>query len=57
MYSLGLANMGILDETAKKNLEARMSSRNTESYWYWDDTADRAIYARLLMQIGEHKGA
>jgi hypothetical protein len=30
-----------------------MSSRNSETYWYWDDTADRAIYARLLIQIGE----
>ncbi|MBC7503547.1 hypothetical protein H7169_01120 [Candidatus Gracilibacteria bacterium] len=57
MYSLGLLYMGRFDETAKKNLEAQMNSRKTESYWYWDDTADRAIYARLLIRIGEQKRA
>lgn len=53
LYHVGLVSLGALDDIAKKNLEARMSSRNSESYWYWDDTADRAIYARLLLQIGE----
>ena len=57
MYSLGLSYAGTLDTMAQKNLEARMNSRNTESYWYWDDTADRAIYARLLIRIGEQKKA
>ena len=57
MYSLGLIYMDRFDETAKKNLEARMNSRNTESYWYWDDTADLSIYARLLGQTGERQAA
>ena len=38
---------------SKKNIEFRMNSRDSESYWYWDDTADMAIYARLLIRIGE----
>ncbi len=55
LYHVGLASLGVLDDIAKRNLEARMSSRNSESYWYWDDTADRAIYARLLLRIGERE--
>jgi uncharacterized protein YfaS (alpha-2-macroglobulin family) len=55
IYSLGLSYLGKFDATAKKNLADRMSSRNSESYWYWDDTADQAIYARLLIQAGEQQ--
>ncbi len=55
MYSVGLASIGQLDINMKKNLETRMSSRNKESYWYWDDTADQSIYARLLLRIGDRE--
>ncbi len=51
IYSIGLASLDKLDNTMKKNLKTRMSSRHSESYWYWDDTADQAIYARLLVQL------
>ena len=34
-----------------------MNARTKESYWYWDDTADRAIYARLLIRSGEREKA
>ncbi len=57
MYSLGLASLGKLDENTKKNLKSRMSSRHTDTYWYWDDTADLSIYARLLERIGERQAA
>lgn len=57
MYSIGLASLGTLDETTKKNLKIRMNSRNSETYWYWDDTTDQAIYARLLVHLGEQSTA
>ena len=57
IYHVGLSYLRKLDDTEKKNLELRMSSRNSESYWYWDDSADRAIYARLLIRSGESKKA
>ena len=57
MYHVGLSYLRKLDDTEKKNLELRMSSRNSESYWYWDDSADRAIYTRLLIRSGENKKA
>jgi alpha-2-macroglobulin len=57
MYSVGLASLGELDAKIKQSLKSRMSSRDSESYWYWDDTADQAIYARLLSQIGERREA
>lgn len=53
MYHVGLQNLWELDMNSKKNIEFRMNSRDSESYWYWDDTADMAIYARLLIRIGE----
>lgn len=57
MYHVGLSYEGKLDDTAKKNLEKRMNSPNSESYWYWDDNADRAIYARLLMRSWDKTAA
>lgn len=57
MYSVGLASLGQLDAKIKQNLKSRMSSRNSETYWYWDDTADQAIYARLLVDVGERTTA
>jgi MG2 domain/Bacterial Alpha-2-macroglobulin MG10 domain/Alpha-2-macroglobulin family/A-macroglobulin TED domain/Alpha-2-macroglobulin bait region domain len=57
MYSVALASLGELDAKIKQSLKSRMSSRDSESYWYWDDTADQAIYARLLSQIGERREA
>ena len=57
MYNVGLASLGRLDATTKQSLKSRMSSRNSESYWYWDDTADLSIYARLLGQTGERDAA
>lgn len=53
MYHVGLASLGKLGDNEKKNLAIRLSSRDSESYWYWDDTADMAIYARLLIQSGD----
>jgi hypothetical protein len=46
-----------LEDTERKNLETRMNSRSSESYWYWDDGADRAIYARLLIKSDETQKA
>jgi alpha-2-macroglobulin len=57
MYSVGLASLGQIDAKTKQSLKSRMSSRNSETYWYWDDTADQAIYARLLVEIGERSTA
>lgn len=57
MYHIGLQNLGELDANSKRNLENRMNSRDSESYWYWDDTADIAIYSRLLIRIGETQKA
>lgn len=57
MYSVGLASLGQLDAKIKQSLKSRMSSRNSETYWYWNDTADQAIYARLLVEIGERTTA
>lgn len=57
MYHLGLFYEGKLDDTAKKNLEVRMNLPTSESYWYWDDTADRAIYARLLLKSNNRESA
>ena len=57
MYSVGLASLGQLDDTTKQSLKSRMSSRNSESYWYWDDTADLSIYARLLGEAGDRQAA
>ncbi|NRH21094.1 hypothetical protein HOO68_03555 [Candidatus Gracilibacteria bacterium] len=57
MYHLGLFYEGKFDENTKKNLETRMNLPNNESYWYWDDTADRAIYARLLLKSNDRINA
>ena len=57
MYHLGLFYEGKLDDTATKNLELRMNLPTRESYWYWDDTADRAIYARLLLKSSNRESA
>jgi uncharacterized protein YfaS (alpha-2-macroglobulin family) len=57
MYSLGLASIGDLDSKTKSTLQSQMNSRNSSSYWYWDDTADQAIYARLLIRIWEQERA
>ncbi len=57
MYHIGLSYLRKLDDTEKKNLEIRMNSRESETYWYWDNSADRAIYARLLIRSGESKKA
>ena len=57
MYHIGLQNLWELDNNSKRNLENRMNSRDSESYWYWDDTADIAIYSRLLIRIGETQKA
>ena len=34
-----------------------MNTRKSESYWYWDDTADDAIYARLLIRSNDRQKA
>ena len=57
IYHVGLAYMRKLDDTERKNLDQRMNTRANESYWYWDDTADKAIYARLLIRLGDSKKA
>jgi hypothetical protein len=46
-----------LENNEKLNLDQRMNQRRSESYWYWDDTADRAIYARLLIRSAESEKA
>jgi hypothetical protein len=51
MYTLGLSYLGDLDTKTRSTLQSQMNSRNSSSYWYWDDTADQAIYARLLIRI------
>ena len=53
IYHVWLSYLRKLDDTEKTNLEQRMNTRRSESYWYWDDTADRAIYARLLIRSSE----
>lgn len=57
MYHLGLFYQGKFDDTAKKNLQNRMSVSDSQSYWYWDDNADRSIYARLLIKSWERASA
>ena len=53
MYHIGLNSLGKLDAAGLLNLKNRMSSRDSEYYWYWSDTADRATYARLLYTQGQ----
>ncbi len=53
IYHVWLSYMRKLDESERKNIEIRMNTRSSENYWYWDDTSDRAIYARLLIRSGE----
>jgi uncharacterized protein YfaS (alpha-2-macroglobulin family) len=57
MYAFGLSHMNQLDTNTRSNLQSQMNSRNSSSYWYWDDTADQAIYARLLIRIWERDKA
>jgi hypothetical protein len=57
MYHVWLSYLRKLDDTERKNLDNRMNARTSESYWYWDDGADRAIYARLLIKSGDMKKA
>ncbi len=57
MYQVGVGYLGKISDADMKNLEIRMNSRSSESYWYWDDTADQAIYARLLIRSGASKKA
>jgi uncharacterized protein YfaS (alpha-2-macroglobulin family) len=52
IYHVGLESSWKFWDNEKKNLAIRMASRDSESYWYWDDNADRAIYARLLLTSG-----
>lgn len=51
IYHMGLVSLGQYDSIAAKNLTTRMNTRQSESYWYWDNIADEAIYTRLLLQI------
>jgi uncharacterized protein YfaS (alpha-2-macroglobulin family) len=57
IYHVWLAYIRKLDDTEQKNLEQRMNLRSNEAYWYWDTAADKAIYARLLIRLGESKKA
>ncbi|MBX9809011.1 hypothetical protein K2X92_01310, partial [Candidatus Gracilibacteria bacterium] len=52
IYHVGLESLGKFGDNEKKNIAIRMASRDSESYWYWDDNADRAIYSRLLLTSG-----
>ena len=52
-YAYGLSFLGKLTPEHEKYLSLLMSAPQKSSYWYWDDDADRAIYAQLLLQIGK----
>jgi hypothetical protein len=46
MYSLGLQYLGKLQDGQLADLtKVMMDKNNTNSYWYWDMSADKAIYA------------
>lgn len=57
MYHVWLHYLWMLDPAHLVNLKKRMNFRDSQYYWYWSDTADLAIYARLLYRIWweEHK--
>ncbi len=52
-YAYGLSFLGKLTPENEKYLSLLMSAPQKSSYWYWDDDADRAIYAQFLLRTGK----
>ncbi len=58
MYAVWLQSLGKLPEADYQKIVTLMESwDDTSNYWYWDASADRAIYASLLMDRGNLSGA
>ncbi|MFZ2255945.1 MAG: hypothetical protein WAW59_02025 [Patescibacteria group bacterium] len=49
MYRVGLQSIGKLEDAQMKELATIIEKNNTDTYWYWDSYADKAIYAGLLI--------
>jgi hypothetical protein len=51
MYALGLQYMDKLEDTQMRELASIMVDKDPlGTYWYWDKSADDAIYAQLLIE-------
>lgn len=49
MYVRGLQYLGKVGEPLFAELTRSMAQNNSSAYWYWDESADQAIYANLLL--------
>lgn len=56
-YAYGLHYLGNYSDTTNAELSLRMRPKKDEDYWYWDSTADKAIYASLLLDRGQTDAA
>lgn len=52
-YAYGAYFLGKLTPDIQKKLSEKIYAPNEETYWYWDNTADKAIYARFLLDSGD----
>jgi uncharacterized protein YfaS (alpha-2-macroglobulin family) len=56
MYAYGMSTLSKLNPQISANLEKIMKTRD-DSYWYWGDSSDDALYARFLLDTGNEKWA
>ena len=49
MYVRGLQYLGKVPDDLLLELAKAMDQKKTTTYWYWDASADQAIYAGLLL--------
>jgi uncharacterized protein YfaS (alpha-2-macroglobulin family) len=54
VYAYGMFKISKLNPQISANLEKIMKTRD-DSYWYWGDSSDDALYARFLLDIGNEK--
>jgi alpha-2-macroglobulin len=50
MYAYGLQYLGKIPDELLWELARVMAQKDPTTYWYWDASADQAIYARLLLE-------